>query len=130
LQGILAENFVARDPFREIFQSFLGKPLFLRIQNKLLSNNAAASKVLSKNSSFGPKFPLKAFLRDSVGKLPSTESFLWENCYVRALSRGKRLVPKLVTGSCRIIQMVPGRSFLMRQSLHRKIKQKNIHNPK
>jgi hypothetical protein len=63
MQGILAGNFVARDPFREIFQSFLGKHLFLRSHNKQLSNNASASKLLSKNSSFGPEFPLETFHR-------------------------------------------------------------------
>ncbi len=115
MQGILAGNFVDRDPSREIFQSFLGNHLLLRIQNKLLSKNAPASKFLSKNSSCGPKFPLETFQRDSVQKLPSKESFLWENCYVRALLRGKRLVQKLVPGSCRIIQILPGKSFLMRQ---------------
>jgi hypothetical protein len=132
MQGILAGNFAARDPLREIFQSFLGKHLFLRVRNKLLSNNAPASKLLTKNSSFGRKFPLESFRKKVfVRKLPAKESFLWENCYVRALLRGKHLVRILVPGSCRIIQILPGRSFLMRQSLHRKTKQKtNIHNPK
>jgi hypothetical protein len=40
------------------------------------------------------------------------------------LLRGKHLVRKVVPGSCRIIQILPGRSFLMRQSSHRKTKQK------
>jgi hypothetical protein len=97
----------------------------------LLSNNAPASKLLSKNSSLGQQVPLENFL----------ERFRTEKSFQETFPASKLLCMSIVDKqfSCEnssvwflqnhsdysgIIQILPGRSFLMKQSSHHKAKHK------
>ncbi len=114
VQGIRAGKFPCWGSFQRNFPVVPLKTSFPENSNKMLSNKAPSRKLLSKNTSSEKKFRWGTFWRICV-ETSSKQPLLWETCYVGALLRGKLPVLKLLSGSCKIIQILPGRRFLIRK---------------
>ncbi len=126
-KGALPRNFHARSPFWESLQFFSDNMSSWEFQ-QLLSNNAPASKLLSKNTSIGKQFRWRIVLRDSAFKLLSKEPFPREDCIAERKTFSAKNICLVLAES---FIFLPGRSFLTRRNSHRKTKQnKRYSHPK
>jgi hypothetical protein len=114
-------HFLAGDPCRKFCCQARNLPVVFRKVSLPENSKSTAQQQCSCQQASQQEFFLRiklsvGKLRDSVRKLLSKEAFQRENFYVCALFRGKLPVQIPLSDSCRIIQILPERSCLMRQS--------------